>query len=83
MSAWYYQTTPTERRSPSVDRCGERGEFHTFCYVGPIFAETLAVRAGERFVRDGFHFTDVVACEQSAGCVRRKKFPFVSETSAA
>jgi hypothetical protein len=30
---------------PLVDRCGERGEFHTFCYGGPIFAEILAVRA--------------------------------------
>src|SRR5207244_7869021 len=22
----------------SVDPCGERGEFHTFCYAGPMFA---------------------------------------------
>jgi diphthamide synthase (EF-2-diphthine--ammonia ligase) len=48
---------------PSVARCGERGEFHTFCYGGPIFAATLAVRAGERFVRDGCQFADVVRCE--------------------
>jgi hypothetical protein len=38
---------------PSVDRGGERSEFHTFCYGGPILAATLAVRAGEGFVRDG------------------------------
>jgi diphthamide synthase (EF-2-diphthine--ammonia ligase) len=49
--------------SPSADRCRERGEFHTFCYGGPIFAETLAVRAGERCVRDGLQFADVVPCE--------------------
>jgi diphthamide synthase (EF-2-diphthine--ammonia ligase) len=48
---------------PSVDRCGERGEFHTFCYGGPIFAEMLAVRAGERCVRDSIQFVDVVCWE--------------------
>src|SRR5438552_18129358 len=48
---------------PSVDRWGERGEFHTLCYGGPIFAETLAVRAGESSVRDGFQFADVVPWE--------------------
>jgi uncharacterized protein (TIGR00290 family) len=26
---------------PSVDPCGERGEFHTFCYAGPMFSQNL------------------------------------------
>jgi uncharacterized protein (TIGR00290 family) len=43
----------------TVDRCGERGEFHTFCHAGPMFAEPIAVRVGECVVRDGFHFADL------------------------
>jgi uncharacterized protein (TIGR00290 family) len=43
----------------SVDPCGERGEFHTFCYAGPMFAQPIPVRVGECVFRDGFHFADV------------------------
>jgi uncharacterized protein (TIGR00290 family) len=43
----------------SVDPCGERGEFHTFCYAGPMFAQELAVEVGDSVERDGFIFTDV------------------------
>jgi len=42
-----------------VDPCGERGEFHTFCFAGPMFQVELSVRAGEIVIRDGFHFADV------------------------
>jgi len=42
-----------------VDPCGERGEFHTFCYAGPIFPEAVPIRAGKRVIRDGFHFLDL------------------------
>ncbi len=34
-----------------VDFCGENGEFHTFCFDGPIFAEPLAIKAGEKVFR--------------------------------
>jgi len=43
----------------SVDPCGERGEFHTFCYRGPMFARDLSVTVGESVVRDGFHFAEL------------------------
>jgi uncharacterized protein (TIGR00290 family) len=45
---------------PGVDPCGERGEFHTFAYAGPMFREDLAVRVGETVARDGFVFADVL-----------------------
>ena len=38
---------------PSVDPCGERGEFHTFVYAGPLFHAPIAIRRGERVLRDG------------------------------
>jgi len=44
---------------PSADPCGERGEFHTFCYAGPMFEAKLAPRVGERVERDGFWFADL------------------------
>jgi uncharacterized protein (TIGR00290 family) len=44
----------------AVDRCGERGEFHTFCFAGPMFPSAIPVKLGEKVVRDGFCFADVV-----------------------
>jgi len=43
-----------------VDPCGERGEFHTFCFAGPMFASEIPVQTGEILFRDGFCFIDVV-----------------------
>jgi uncharacterized protein (TIGR00290 family) len=43
-----------------VDPCGERGEFHSFAYAGPMFAEPIAVTPGERVERDGFVFCDLL-----------------------
>lgn len=43
-----------------VDPCGERGEFHTFCFAGPMFDYPIGVRVGETVSRDGFCFTDLV-----------------------
>jgi uncharacterized protein (TIGR00290 family) len=45
----------------SVDPCGERGEFHTCAYAGPIFQYPLAVKPGQRMRRDQrFEYCDVV-----------------------
>jgi uncharacterized protein (TIGR00290 family) len=44
----------------SVDPCGERGEFHTFCHAGPMFTRPIPCRVGECVERDGFHFADVL-----------------------
>ena len=49
---------------PGVDPCGERGEFHTFAYAGPMFRQDLAVRVGDVVERDGFVFADVVSAAQ-------------------
>ena len=43
-----------------IDPCGERGEFHTFAWSGPMFRVPIAVVAGEIVERDGFVFADVV-----------------------
>jgi len=43
-----------------VDPCGERGEFHTFAYSGPMFAAPLSIANGVVLERDGFVFADLV-----------------------
>jgi uncharacterized protein (TIGR00290 family) len=45
---------------PSVDPCGENGEFHTFVYDAPVFSSAIPVRSGEIVTRDGFVFADVI-----------------------
>jgi uncharacterized protein (TIGR00290 family) len=37
---------------PSVDPCGEKGEFHTCVYAGPIFDRPLTLDRRERIRRD-------------------------------
>ena len=45
---------------PAADPCGENGEFHTFCYAGPMFSAPIACAPGEIVERDGFVFADLV-----------------------
>ena len=44
----------------SVDPCGERGEFHSFAYAGPMFSKPIDIQSGEVVHRDGFVFQDLV-----------------------
>ena len=44
----------------TVDPCGERGEFHTFAYKGPMFSREIPIETGVTVERDGFVFTDLV-----------------------
>jgi len=37
---------------PSVDPCGENGEYHSFVFDGPIFDKPIAWRRGERVLRE-------------------------------
>jgi len=43
-----------------VDPCGERGEFHTFAFDGPMFGAPVVVVPGEIIERDGFVFADLL-----------------------
>ncbi len=48
-----------EALPPAADPCGERGEFHTFAWDGPMFARPVPVAPGEVVTRDGFVFHDL------------------------
>jgi uncharacterized protein (TIGR00290 family) len=45
---------------PSVDPCGENGEFHTFVYESPVFSRPLSIKVGDTVECDGFVFADVL-----------------------
>ncbi len=48
--------------SPGIDPCGERGEFHTCVYAGPMFTFPVALQPGEVVNRDGFAYADFAEC---------------------
>ena len=52
-----------EQLPPGVDPCGEKGEFHTFAFAGPMFRWAIGVRPGEIVNRDGFVFADLLPAE--------------------
>jgi uncharacterized protein (TIGR00290 family) len=45
---------------PAIDPCGERGEFHTCAYAGPMFNHEVAIETGITVERDGYVFTDLM-----------------------
>ncbi|HWE87338.1 MAG TPA: hypothetical protein VG267_20495 [Terracidiphilus sp.] len=42
----------------AIDPCGERGEFHSCAYAGPMFSAPIPLVSGEIVHRDGFVFAD-------------------------
>ncbi len=44
-----------------VDPLGENGEFHTFCYTGPIFDHPIDCTIGDIVDRDEFVYADLLA----------------------
>jgi len=44
----------------TADPCGEKGEFHSCVYAGPMFKASLPIESGEIVRRDRFVFADVL-----------------------
>lgn len=42
-----------------ADACGEKGEYHSFVFGGPVFREALELRLGERVEMEGHALVDV------------------------
>jgi uncharacterized protein (TIGR00290 family) len=49
---------------PAIDPCGERGEFHTCAYGGPMFSHEVAIETGITVERDGYVFTDLMIADR-------------------
>lgn len=43
-----------------IDPCGENGEFHSYAFAGPMFAEEIKLKTGDIVDRDGFVFADLL-----------------------
>jgi uncharacterized protein (TIGR00290 family) len=44
-----------------VDPCGERGEYHSFVYDGPLLRQPVRFQVGEKTLREGrFYFCDLL-----------------------
>jgi uncharacterized protein (TIGR00290 family) len=56
---------------PEADPCGERGEFHTFAWDGPMFRNPIPVVAGAVVHRDGFVFADLLPETDSTQSAQR------------
>jgi uncharacterized protein (TIGR00290 family) len=55
-----FDATLLDELPAGIDPCGERGEFHSFAYAGPMFSKPIAIASGEVVERDGFVFADVM-----------------------
>ncbi len=56
-----YNTQFLSDLPPTVDPCGENGEFHSFVYDGPNFVEPIPCKKGRSVIRDDrFYFRDLI-----------------------
>ena len=42
-----FSTEFLERLPDGIDPCGENGEFHSFCYEGPIYSSSIPIKVDE------------------------------------
>ncbi len=55
-----------------VDPCGENGEFHTFCFDGPLFSSPVSFEVGKKVFRE----YDAPNHSNDAGCPDKMGFWF-------
>jgi len=48
-----------ERLNPSIDHCGENGEFHTLVTDAPFFKKKIQITKSDRVLRDGYWYWDI------------------------
>jgi uncharacterized protein (TIGR00290 family) len=45
---------------PGIDPAGEKGEYHSFAFEGPLFKKKITFTVGEVVLRDAFYFCDLI-----------------------
>jgi uncharacterized protein (TIGR00290 family) len=45
---------------PEIDPCGERGEFHSFTYAGPMFSVPIPIEYSHTIEREGFAYAELL-----------------------
>ena len=49
--------------NPSIDPCGENGEFHTLVTDGPLFQKKIAITESRPVAREGYRMLDITGFE--------------------
>jgi Predicted ATPases of PP-loop superfamily len=49
---------------PQLDLCGEKGEYHTFVYDGPIFKKSVEFIVGKKVLKDKHWFLELIPEEE-------------------
>lgn len=65
-------TSCREIARSGADISGERGEYHTVVYSGPLFSQPLRLVAGAVVRRDGYWFQDVSLQPAADACALGK-----------
>lgn len=68
---------------PNTDPCGEKGEFHSFVYDGPLFRESISCTRGDILLRDNrFYYCDLIPGQEyfiddsdNTGCTAHFVYP--------
>lgn len=47
------------KKLDDIDLCGEKGEYHTFVFNGPIFKKPIEITPGEKILRDNHWFLEI------------------------
>ena len=55
----YYDKEFLHRLPSGIDPCGENGEFHSFVFDCPLFANEIPIQLGKQVSRDGFTYQDL------------------------
>ncbi len=58
-----------------VDPCGERGEFHSFAFAGPMFRRRIDVSPGHVVLRDGAVYADLLPLHPAEDPTKRAPNP--------
>jgi uncharacterized protein (TIGR00290 family) len=53
----------------NVDPCGERGEFHTFAFAGPMFSNSIPVLPSNVVERDNFIYAELLSNPQPESAI--------------
>ncbi|MGD0798071.1 MAG: ATP-binding protein [Acidobacteriaceae bacterium] len=59
----------------TIDPCGERGEFHTFAFAGPMFSRTIRGIAAQTVERDNFIYAEILPAPGQTGFDSRQAGP--------
>jgi len=54
-----YEFIKDLEKTGDIDLCGEKGEFHTFVYDGPIFKKPVEFTVGEKVLKDDHWFLEL------------------------